>query len=302
MNLRGPNDVREVHDDAVRALDALLHAMLPGATVNHAFDATRMAAMRAGGPPVWSVGIASHPAGFHQLLTYGLSRGIDPSQRFDFELTMRVRSPGAPPMWPVFLLRSLARYQLLEREIAPGEHIDLGGPISHAAMRPEDRAHMPTTRLTTVVVLPGFAQPTPRGSIEIRSVYGLDSAGQELLQACAPDVFCAELRRFDPTLTIDLDGPTPADHPMFRANLGVTRAPSIAPAPAPSAPPPTSAKQRYIHFACTCGAKYATPAAKMPTTKFRIACQSCKAVIVVPEEGRIVNDASFPLVGVPPKT
>jgi hypothetical protein len=40
----------------------------------------------------------------------------------------------------------------------------------------------------------------------------------------------------------------------------------------------------------------------MPTTKFRIACKSCKAVIVVPEEGRIVNDASFPLVGVPPKT
>jgi hypothetical protein len=190
----------------------------------------------------------------------------------------------------------LARYQLVEREIAPGHHADLGGPITQAPLRPEERAMMPTTRMTTILVMPGFALPTPRGSVEVRSVVGIDPREKELLESVPPGAFCEELRRYDPSLTVDLSSPGVADHPTFRANLEATR----APAPVAASQPPPGQKQ-YVHFACACGMKYATPAEKMPKTTFRIACKKCKAVVVVPEEGRIVNGAAFPLVAVVPR-
>jgi hypothetical protein len=298
------NSVRSVNGGVVEALDAALASMLPGAQVLHAIDPTRIVKFSAGGPPVWSVAVATHPSGVHQFLTYGLSSALEPGVPFGFEMTMRVRSPGPPPLWPTLLLRSLARYQLGAREMAPGHHADLGGPISQAPLRPEERAGMPTTRMTTALVVPGFTLPTPGGPVEIRSVVGLDPRERQLLEACPAGAFCDELRRYDPSLTVDLDSPSLADHPTFRANVEAIAARARAPEPskAPSAaPPPAAATKLYIHFACACGAKYATPAEKMPKTTFKIACKSCKTVIVVPAEGRVVNDKSWPLVGVPPR-
>lgn len=305
FDISDPRAVRSVNTDVVQAFDAALASMLPGAQVFHAIDPQRVVTFAFGGPPVWSVAVASHPSGLHQFLTYGLSRAIEPGLPFGFELTMRVRSPGPPPLWPTLLLRTLARYQLVEREIAPGQHADLGGPITQAPLRPEERATMPTTRMTTVLVVPGFALPTPRGAVDVRSVVGLDPREKELLESVPAEAFCEELRRYDPSLTVDLSSPGVADHPTFRANLDAARAasaPSAAPSAAPPAPPaPAVGQKLFIHFACACGAKYATPEEKMPKTTFRIACRKCKAVVVVPEEGRLVNGAAYPLVAVVPQ-
>jgi hypothetical protein len=297
--------VRSVNGDVVQALDAALASMLPGAQVLHAFDPQRIVKFAGGGPPVWSVGVASHPSGVHQFLTYGLSSAVEPGLPFGFELTMRVRSPGPPPLWPTLLLRSLARYQLGGREMKPGHHADLGGPISQAPVRPEERASMPATRMTTVLVMPGWTLPTPGGPVEIRSVVGLDPRERQLLEACPAEAFCDELRRYDPSLTVALDSPSVADHPTFRASVEAiaarARPPEVGQPGAAAAATPGAGTKLYIHFACSCGAKYATPADKMPKTTFRIACKSCKTVIVVPEEGRLVNDKAYPLVGMPPR-
>jgi hypothetical protein len=283
-----------VNTSAVQALDASLGAMMPGCEVMHGIDPQRVLAFAFGGPPVWSVAVASHPNGVHQFLTYGLSRALDPAMAFGFELTMRVWSPGPPPMWPMFLLRTLARYQLSEREIRPGEHVDFGAPISQAPMRPEDRAQMPTTRMTTVLVVPGWPLSTPGGPVEVRCVYGLDSRERDLLMSCAGSAFCDELRRYDPSLAVDLASASLADHPTFRA--------AIVPAQASQAPQPQASPQTgYIHFACACGIKYAVPAGKMPAADFRIACKMCKAAILVPEQGRVISAKNFPLLGVVPK-
>lgn len=215
-----PRALRTIHDDAVAALDAALASALPGCEVMHAIDPRRILNFASGGPPVWSVGVVSHPSGVHQFLTYGLSRALDPAQPFDFELTMRVRSPGAAPMWPTLLLRSIARYHVSSgRPIRPGEFMELGGPISQMPVRPEERSAMPTTRMDTVLVVAGASVPTPRGAVEIRNVVGLDARERELLESCRAQGFCDELRRADPALSVALDSPSHADDPRFCAAI-----------------------------------------------------------------------------------
>lgn len=215
-----PRALRTIHDDAVGVLDAALAAAIPGGEVLHAVDPRRILAFSFGGPPVWSVAVVSHPSGVHQFLTYGLSRALDPAQPFDFELTMRVRSPGPAPMWPTLLLRSIARYHVASgRPIRPGEFMDLGGPISQAPVRPEERAAMPTTRMDTVLVIGGPSLPTPRGPVEIRNVVGLDARERDLLESCRAARFCDELRRVDPSLAVELASPSLADHPAFVAAI-----------------------------------------------------------------------------------
>ncbi|NUO52992.1 MAG: hypothetical protein HOV80_29450, partial [Polyangiaceae bacterium] len=212
-----PNGMRETHTDAVDVLDKALLASFEGATVMHAFDPTRMVALSHGGPPLWSVGVASHPSGAHQFLTYGLSRAVDPASPFNFELALRVRSSGEAPMWPTLLLRTLARYHLTTgREIKPGQFMDLGGPISQVPCTPEERHTMPTTRMTSVFITAGAKLPTPRGPVEIRNVLGLDPDEQDLLTSVHAARFVEAMRQRDPSLSVALDSPSLAAPGPFR--------------------------------------------------------------------------------------
>jgi len=218
-----PNDpraLRTIHDDSVTALDRLLAQAVPGGEVMHAIDPRRILTFQFGGPAVWSVGVASHASGYHQFLTYGLSKALDPAQPFDFELSMRVLSPGGAPSWPTLLLRTIARYHVSSgRQIKPGEFLDLGGPISQAPVNPQERHLMPSTRMTSILIVAGPTVPTPRGPLGIRNVVGLDRAELELLESCKAQRFCDELRRVDPNLSVALESPSHADNPAFRAAI-----------------------------------------------------------------------------------
>ena len=105
-----PNDpraMRNVNGGAVESLDAALAASMGGAQVMHGMDPRRILTLAAGGPPVWSVAVASRE-GIHQFLTYGLSRAVDPASPFAFELALRVRDDASPsPMWPMMFNASI---------------------------------------------------------------------------------------------------------------------------------------------------------------------------------------------------
>lgn len=217
---RDPRAMRVIHDDAVTSLDQALAQAVPDAQVMHAIDPRRIVTFPFGGPPVWSVGVVSHPSGIHQFMTYGLSSAIDPAQTYGFELTMRVQSPGPVPAWPTLLLRTIARYHLESgRTIEPGQSWNLGGPISRAPVRAEEQMLMPNTRMNTILVVGGPSLPTPRGPIEIRNVFGLDDAECDLLESCRAARFVDALRRVDPTLAVTLDGPSLAANDAFRQEI-----------------------------------------------------------------------------------
>jgi hypothetical protein len=209
--------MREANADVVDVLDKALGASLSGAEVMHALDPKRILALSHGGPPLWSVGVASQPGGVHQFLSYGLSRAVDPASPFDFELALRVRSSESSPMWPTLLLRTLARYQLMSgRQIKPGQFMDLGGPISQMPCVPAERHTMPTTRMTSVFITAGAKLPTPRGPVEIRNVLGLDPDEQDLLTSVHAARFEEAIRRLDPSLSVALDSPSLAAPGPFR--------------------------------------------------------------------------------------
>ncbi|HEY1954009.1 MAG TPA: suppressor of fused domain protein [Polyangiaceae bacterium] len=212
---KGPGAMRSANGGAVEALDAALAASMGGANVLHGFDPRRIVAFAAGGPPVWSVAFASRD-GHHQFLTYGLSRAVDPASPFPFELALRVRDPNPAPMWPVMLLRSIARYHFSTgRVIAPGQFIDLGGPISQAPVTPAERHTMPTTHMTAIMTLGGATIPTPHGPIALHNVLGIDARECELLQSCRAESFMRELAKRNPGYVVALDGPSLADDATF---------------------------------------------------------------------------------------
>ncbi len=217
-----PNDpraMRTVNDGAVAALDAALGSAMPGAQVLHGIDPRRILTFAAGGPPVWSVAVVSQGE-WHQFLTYGLSRAVDPSSPFGFELSLRVRDASPSPMWPMMLLRMIARYHLASgREIRPGEFIDAGGPISQMPVAPAERGAMPTTRMTTVMILPGAQLATPAGPIEVRNLFGLDPDERDLLESCRAARFIETLAQAVPGFVVALDGPSLATNAAFRAAI-----------------------------------------------------------------------------------
>lgn len=223
FELRG--EMREVDSRAVATLDAALGAAMADssgqpAAVMHALDPRRVLAFRSGGPPLWSVGVASQ-GDLHQFLTYGLSRAIDPTMPFAFELALRVRSVDGPPNWATLMLRTLARYQLSSgREIRPGQFWEMGAAISQAAVAPHDRHIMPNTAMDTLLVAPGPSLPTPAGPISIRNVFGLDPGERAMLECVPSATFLRELRELvDPTLTVWLDRPSLTEHAAFRARM-----------------------------------------------------------------------------------
>ena len=207
-----PNDpraMRNVNGNAVEALDAALAASMGGANVMHGIDLRRILTLAAGGPPVWSVAVASRD-GHHQFLTYGLSRAVDPASPFAFELALRVRDADPSPMWPMLLLRSIARYHFATgRVIAPGQSMDLGGPISQA----------PPTRMTGVMVLGGAQIPTPQGPVQLHNVFGLDPRERDLLESCRAAAFMRELAAKNPGFIVALDAPSLADDAGFAAAI-----------------------------------------------------------------------------------
>jgi hypothetical protein len=215
-----PRAVRNVNGPAVEALDNALAASMGGAQVMHGIDPRRILAFAAGGPPVWSVAVASRE-GHHQFLTYGLSRAIDPASPFAFELALRVRDADPSPMWPMLLLRSLARYHFATgRVIAPGQAMDLGGPISQAPVAPAERDAMPTTRMTGVMILGGATIPTPHGPVQLHNVFGLDARERELLESCRAAAFMRELAARNPGFIVALDAPSLADDAGFATAIG----------------------------------------------------------------------------------
>jgi hypothetical protein len=217
-----PNDpraMRQVDDRAVAALDAALGAAMPGAGVMHGIDPRRILTFAAGGPPVWSVAVVSQGE-WHQFLTYGLSRAVDRTSPFGFELSLRVRDASPSPMWPMLLLRMIARYHLASgREITPGQFIDAGAPISQAPVAPHERAAMPSTRMTTVMVLPGASIPSPAGPIEVRNLFGLDPDERDLLESCRSARFIETLAQAVPGYVVALDAPSLAANPAFRSAI-----------------------------------------------------------------------------------
>jgi hypothetical protein len=210
-----PRAMRNVNGPAVEALDAALAAAMGGAQVMHGMDPRRMLTLAAGGPPVWSVAVTSRD-GHHQFLTYGLSRAVDPASPFAFELAMRVRDANPAPMWPMMLLRSIARYHFATgRVIAPGQSMDLGGPISQAPLAPAERHTMPTTRMTGVMILGGATIPTPHGPVQLHNVFGLDARERDLLESCKAASFMRELGARNPGFIVGLDAPSLADDASF---------------------------------------------------------------------------------------
>jgi hypothetical protein len=214
-----PRAMRNVNDGAVQALDAALEASMGGVQVMHGIDPRRILTLAAGGPPVWSVAVASRD-GHHQFLTYGLSRAIDPASPFAFELALRVRDASPSPLWPMMLLRSIARYHFgTGRVIAPGQSMDLGAPISQAPFAPAERQGMPTTRMTGVMILGGASIPTPNGPVQLHNVFGLDGRERDLLESCRATAFMRELAARNPGFVVALDAPSLADDAGFTAAI-----------------------------------------------------------------------------------
>lgn len=201
--------MREANSAAVETLDAALASAIPGATVLHAIDPQRVLSFREGGPPLWSVAVAS-AGGVHQFLSYGLSRAVDSASPFSFELALRVASQeSTPPLWPTLLLRHIARYHLTSgREVRPGQCLPLGGPITRAPLAREHQASMPDTRMNTIFIVGGPTLPTPSGPVEFRTVFALDSEEQKLLELGRASTFARILSEVNPSLTVSLDAPS----------------------------------------------------------------------------------------------
>jgi hypothetical protein len=214
--------LRKVNDAVVGVLDGALAR--GGAAVTHAFDAKRRLAFEDGGPPLWSVGRAETRAGVHQLLTYGLSRAVDPSRSFSFELTMRIVE-REDPTWAILLLRGLARYQQASgREIRPGRPMALGAPITRAMVSPSEGRALPYSPLDTIVVLPGATIATPGGPLEVRNVYAVDARGRELVEVSSSARFVEALAARHPSLAVDRRGETIANSPAFADMLAAASA------------------------------------------------------------------------------
>ena len=185
FELKGPP--REIHDDAVEALDAALGRVGTG-QLFHAFDPKRLLTFENGGPALWSVAMV--PIGTDQLhVTYGLSSLIDPARTgTGYELSLRVPSyPGGGGLgWAPFFLRMLGRYVVSsKRELKLGEYFPFFKPISRVALAPEDRMSVPHTEMDSVAFTVDPNLPfveTPRGRLEVRRVVGLFPAERERME------------------------------------------------------------------------------------------------------------------------
>lgn len=195
---------REVDMQQVENLDAALAAAagIPAERILHAIDPRRLLSFADGGPPVWSVAAARLGCGDVLFVTYGLSRFIDPDALFDFELSFRLGglTAGEPlPLWPSFLLRHLARYQLgSRRELALGDPMHFGDPITRAAMAPEHAASMPDTAMHDIGIAPDPELPS------VRRVYGLLPDEQRLAELWSTASLLEVIARRDPHLTTRL--------------------------------------------------------------------------------------------------
>lgn len=172
-----PGQAREIHDDAIEALDAALTKLTTGQLM-HALDPKRILKFEHGGPPVWSVAMC--PIGHHELhVTYGLSSLIDPERTgTGYELSLRIPTyPGSGLSWAPFFLRMLARYVVTsKRELKTGEYFPFFKPISRVAFAPADRMSVPHTEMDSVAFTADPDLPfveTPRGRLEVRRVVGL---------------------------------------------------------------------------------------------------------------------------------
>ncbi len=193
---------RTIVTEAVSFLDGAL-ASAAGRTdehVTHAIDPRRLLRFEHGGPPVWSVGQCTATDGSEIFVTYGLSRFIEPTAPFSHEMSIRT-APGEASMWPVFLLRQLARYQITGgRELAVGDPMVFAESITRAAMAPEHKHTMPDSALCAVGVV---ADPT---MTNVRRVYGLHPDDHTLAELWSISGFLGEVARRDPSLTTRLDG------------------------------------------------------------------------------------------------
>ncbi|MEM9073061.1 MAG: suppressor of fused domain protein [Myxococcota bacterium] len=186
FELKGPP--RTINDQNVGFLDQSL-AAAAGAQLDqvlHGIDPKRILRFSHGGPPVWSVAVC--PAGPEAFLwvTYGLSSLIDPDMPFQHEMSIEVRCPpgSQPPEWPMFFLRSLARYQITSgRELKVGDVMPFPCSITRAAMAPEHRGAMPDSPLTAIAVV---ADPKMQA---VRRVVGLMNEEVEISKLWSAEGF-----------------------------------------------------------------------------------------------------------------
>jgi len=202
FTLEGPP--RDVDDETVAAFDAALERV--GANVMHAMDPRRLLSFESGGPPVWSVAYAE--IGSDRLyLTYGLSAALE-AGRLDHELSLRVPAGSDAGMWPVLLLRMLARYVLSSgRELKKGDFFPLPSSITTAPVAPADRSGMPRTPMNAIALTVDPDLPfieTKKGRVEVRRVVGLHPDERELLEPWSAAGFVELLATRDPHLVTDI--------------------------------------------------------------------------------------------------
>ena len=208
------------------AIDGRLEQFYPGVEPQHFGTLIKFAL---GGPdPLDGISVYARdePVPHWHLVSYGMSElygkeNDNPEESgWGFEFTMRVAREAADleaPMWALNLLQNLARYVFSSGNwIAPGDHMDAGGPI--CGDHPTD-----------LVALAFAADPelgvigTPHGRVQFLQVVGLTAAEYEAARQWRTtgvlDLLAARL----PLLVTDLDRASITDDPGVRAAIEAGR-------------------------------------------------------------------------------
>jgi hypothetical protein len=173
-------------------------------------DPARVLAFRSGGPPVWSVGMASVPGPhpYTLLVTYGFSDIVSPEPgrahvRHEYSLALPAGTPLQP--WADAFLGHQCRYILANHaDIRVDDCIPLDGvPMTRIAFQRQHHAALPDSTLVGVLCTPDPVLPTiatAHGQIEVRRLVGIDALELDRVETWSPRGFLEELRRRDPLL------------------------------------------------------------------------------------------------------
>jgi suppressor of fused-like protein len=196
------------------ALDEALARLSPGTP--HRFDVHETE----GDPPLESIAALARE-GHWLYVTYGLTELYAKSSEdlahsgYGFELTFRLRRSDEPepPAWPAALLRTVAQYVVFTGEaLAPGHHVDAGGPLTTA---------VPTELTAALLVEDPELSPlsTAHGEVKFHALVGLHPAELDLLVDWQPGPLTELLGRGHPNLVTDPQRPSLLADPAMRAEI-----------------------------------------------------------------------------------